>query len=302
MSINNINFCFPDEITYGIFEYCLEEHKNIKLTCKNFYEIMNQVSETYQKYLFAVKLLQELNNQVVQNKGNSIISNTSILIKRISTEEIEDYKKALQCASKNKYPVIFNQFKESIIDALSELNKYDVLPNTHIPTNTPKELEADAIVHKAILRVRGYIRLVEGTGISITGRWQVNDRYGRMYGDYGMDGSPMPSVQVRIYSHGSSNWQMEPAPVGYIDSLFPAQLFFNKKNGDRVIFTHAGKEVVLICRQSSINQRFEDVFKKIISLHETCEPACFTPPISEEEQKEKLKQFQNQVNGSNSDV
>lgn len=265
----------PEEIILEVLTHIIDIPSilSVTLTSTQFNVGIRKVHIVKFKCLNLIKLLYYYNDQL----EHSIFTRTSKYVVSISQEDIVTFKSKISLCDKELI-VIHDEFRDKIIDALSEADLDKVVP-----------YKDDGILKLAKLREVGDAFLCPN-GAIIIGEKDVDDSEGRKFGNYGTSGGLLVSVECWIKNASCDVWSR-----GHhkyfgrcgIDEHLPAILFLGKKEGDTITFKFKGRDVKLYCGQLPhrySHTNFQDTMREVVSSFSTCSPNYYSPPLSYDDQ------------------
>jgi len=293
----------PNEIILEIFTYNddVKSIINLGLVSHRFNEVVYLTHENKIRCLLLGKILLDYHNQIFVLEDRLIQDTEPVhpSIKKITNKNIDEYlDKVNKSQSKGLFNV-FNNFKEDIIDALSDTEYLGTINPYHltIPENSNCLFNLDDILDKAMVREKGDLFLYPNS-MNLVGTEGIDDKCGRKWGEYGTKGGILPSVPCWITSRTCGNWPRHGHPVfGYcgIDEFLPSELFIGKKEDDFIMFPFKGRDVKLFLKQQQYRynrMNFEDLIIRMAEGHGgICSPTYYTPPLSQEDQILLLDDF-----------
>jgi hypothetical protein len=321
----------PIEMISCIFTFCdVKSIIAVSLVSQQFKNIMNKTNDLKCRCMLLGTIMKYYNDQIpdkleqivcgnvfgVWYEGDSVHNSLYYddikkfinplsewpSIKKITHGDIKNFINSINHGSEKEMSKIFDAFKEDMIDSLCDSSFVDSLipfDTSYIQNNNRTQLmRVDDILQKAQKREKGDLFLYPNS-IQLVGENGVNDSSGRRFGNYGTAGGILPSLPTWITSKKCDNWSRHHYERlgGYcaIDEYLPAELFLGIKEGDSITFQFKDKEIKVFCKQEKYRYpglNFEERVLKLASGYGgVCSPSYYTPPLSEEEQKKKLKEF-----------
>ncbi len=305
------------DLDYSIVSFIAEEKDlyNLLLASKSTKQLVENAHRVRIKAFHLMTLLSHFSTQKCSliHKSEQNHSN-----RKIHKASIEKYKYDLRNTASDS-PImrkIFLDFKEDIIDALSQMPD-DSLAKLSLPaflqtipatSEISQSSQIDFSFHDVIalakIREAGYVSC-EISKILITQKKAegVSEFVERLY-DYDIPDCQKVevSIPVHISTTGSAAWKGEELPrkimgiVMRVDEFLPAKLFLGKKEGDAVFFTLGEKENVrqvrLICHgQSHLKENFEITFQKVLNSEPYFfEEDFYSPNLSKSLQQKILEE------------
>lgn len=310
----NIIGILPEEMIEEVFSRCgdVKSIFNISLTCKMFRQLVNEANSYKCRCIQLLNIALFYNDQMKEDKIMTNYTPGHPAIQKIYIEDIVGYFSNIDnCNNKLELIKLFYQFKEKLIDAISDTHEadklipYDLSHLVPIHKTTPelREMRLDDILSIASKRIVGDVFLISGGSFTLVGERETTDRHGRRFGKYGTEGGVLPSIQVSMTNRWCNDFAGEDQIIHRIlnitgmDHTLPAKLFLNAKEGDSVMIIPEGqnKTIKLFCRQKRYGpseNRFETELLRILNRDGiSYNPNDYVPPISAEEQRNRLQQF-----------
>src|SRR5689334_14074025 len=151
----------PNEIISEIFAYCddIKSIINLGLVSQQFNCIIYLTHENKIRCLLLGKILMDYNNQIIKLE-DCLIQDAKPdhpSIKKITNKDIDNYLDKINKCQGKELISVFANFKEDIIDALSDTDNLDKIDSYQltIPENPKTLLNLDDIIDKAKIREKG---------------------------------------------------------------------------------------------------------------------------------------------------
>lgn len=294
-------YLLPNEIISEIFSYYddIKTIINLNHVSHHFYAIVRRTHKNKFQCLLLGKTLHDYHAQILGLEDCLILDTNPEhpSTKKIRSTDIDEYLNKVNNSNNKELIYVFNNFKEDVIDALCDTDHLDLINPYHLVEPDNVLLKLNDILDKAKIREKGDIFMYPN-GMNLVGTIDVDDKYGRKYGNYGTKGGILPCVPCWITSRNCNNWPRHCHPVFGncgIDEYLPSEIFMGKKEGDFIMFQFKGRDVKLFLKQQEhrySGRNFEDLILRMGEGHGgICSPTYYTPPLSQEDQIKLLDDF-----------
>lgn len=289
---------FPRDILCEITQYIKTPNdiNSLALTCRDFRQTAEKVYGLFRRSLSITAVIKKLDNQFIQNNSPRLIGENldlpilfsdKINPQKITYHEIKSYENNL-VKSSQKTAKIFNDFKEHLIDCLSDLGA-EYLNNITISNDLLIFSNCTDIFKRAANRERYFTRIWPNVLVSLRRLTDLKE-------NYGIKPEPLlPCVSLQCLG----------VRVPSFDRYLPCALFLGKRLNDRVVFSFKEKEIILICivlQQCVSNGVTELSFEERL-LQALESPLLYNPSycpfsFSEEQQKKIFGKFKEEYKRS----
>ncbi len=286
----------PTELISRIFDFFdLATIKDVRLVCRQFKSNANGLLSTKCRYLITILNTYEAQVKEKTKGSECIISDqppVNPTIVKIMPKVIADYLALVAKSPLKAFTSSYSAFKEQLIDSLCTIACADELT----------EAGSIEVLAKAQNRVRTDCFSFMLNSTALIGEWsEMPDFWCRKYGNYGTEGGLLPSFQLHINDTNRAQWKshgpaLDDKKTFFIDEWLPGKLFLGKKEGDTITFTCCGKEIKLLLKQMGSPRDGGSPFEIRMwhnqnTLAGDFGPESYTPPLSREEQKERIRVF-----------